>query len=197
MNRKKGISSKANEPKQNVTTLQKIKNAGWFILVLAGIYALIYGLYKFAGWSEKQDVLEIKKDSTSTIGTIVRVGSMKGSYAVAEYFVDGKKYERKDNSPASDIYPGEHYTIIYKAINPAISRIDFANPVFLPGEETGKTTGTIVYKDWAKVAFTYTVDGTSIKRFQRRVDNVKPEEGQTYTVEYLLHNPAVSILKWK
>jgi len=188
---------KTNVTKQKVKPLQKLKNIGCFILVLAGVYTLIYGLANFASWSEHQNVLEIKKSNTYTIGTIVKVGSMKGSYAVAEYFVDGKRYERKDDSPASDIFIGEHYLIIYKATNPVISRIDFANPVFLSGEETGKTTGTIVYKDWAKVGFTYTVNGEHIKRFQKYVDGEPLKKGQTFTVEYLLSNPGVSILKLK
>ncbi|SEN89392.1 hypothetical protein SAMN04488505_11466 [Chitinophaga rupis] len=194
---KKTDPVKTNVTKLKINPLQKLKNAGYFILVLAGVYALIYGLAKFASWSEHQSILEIKESHTSTIGTIIKVGSMKGSYAVAEYFVDGKRYERKDDSPASGIFTGEHYLIIYKATNPAISRIDFTNPVFLNGEETGKTTGTIVYKDWAKVGFTYTVNGERIKRFQKYVDGKQLKKGQTLTVEYLLSNPGVSILKLK
>ena len=189
------VKTKAVKPK--LTPLQKMKNVGGFILVLAVLYGIIYGLAKFASWSEHQDVLEIKKSNTSTIGNIIETGSMKGSYAVAEYFVDGKRYERKDGSPAEDVYKGEHYLIIYKATNPAISRIDFANPVFLNGEKTSTTIATIVYKDWAKVGFTYAVDGEHFKRFQKYVDGAQLEKGQTYVVEYLLSNPAVSIIKFK
>lgn len=105
-------------------------------------------------WYEKEEVNEIKKSNTSIVGTIVKVGSMKGSYAVAEYFVDGKRYEINDNSPADNIYKGEHYLIIYKATAPNVSRIDFTNPVFLDGEQTSTTTATIVYKDFVTVGFT-------------------------------------------
>ncbi len=41
-----------------MTPLQKLKNVGCFILILAGGYALIYGLIKFTSWSEDQDVLK-------------------------------------------------------------------------------------------------------------------------------------------
>ncbi|KAA2238680.1 hypothetical protein F0L74_20900 [Chitinophaga agrisoli] len=180
-----------------MTPLQKLKNTGYFILILAGGYALIYGLIQFSGWSEDQDVLEIKKSNTSTIGTIVKVGSMKGSYAIAEYFVDGKRYEKKQGSPAEDIYIGEHYLVIYRATGPAISRIDFTNPIFLNGEKTSATIATIVHEDGVTVGFTYIVDGEHFKRFQKYADGDRLEEGQTYTVEYLLSNPAVSILRLK
>ena len=135
---KKTNPVKTNVTKQTVKPLQKLKNTGYFILVLVGVYALIYGLAKFASWSEHRNVLEIKGSNTATIGTIVKVGSMKGSYAVAEYFVDGKRYERKDYSPANDIFTGEYYLIIYKATNPAISRLILPILFFLVEKKQAK-----------------------------------------------------------
>ncbi len=105
--------------------------------------------------------------------------------------------KEKDGSPASDIHIGEHYLIIYKATGPAISRIDFSKPIFLDGEKTSATIATIDYKDEVTVGFTYMVDGEHFKRFQKYVDGAQLEKGQTYVVEYLLSNPAVSILKLK
>ena len=194
MKQKKSPSPKSNLPKPKLTLRQKSRNVLCFILVMAGGYALIYGLMKYAAWSEQQDVREIERSKTSVIGTIIKVGNMKGSYAVAEYFVDGKRYKRKDGSPAADIYPGEHYVVIYKASSPWISRIDFARPVFMDEEKTVKTTGTIVYKDWAKIGFTYVVDGKTVKRFQKYIIDKGFEKGQIYPVEYLLYNPEVSII---
>lgn len=44
---------------------------------------------------DDEEVREIKKSGTSTVGTIIKVGG--GSrYAVTEYFVDGKRYERRE-----------------------------------------------------------------------------------------------------
>lgn len=190
MNRRKATPSKPTIPKPKLTPQQKIKNLLCFILILAGGYVLIYALMEFGAWSEQQDVREIERSKTSVIGTIVRVGSL----AVAEYFVDGKRYERKQSFPASPLYPGEHYVIIYKAASPWISRIDFARPVFLDEDETAKTTGTIISKDGVKIGFTYVVYGKTIKRFQKYILGKGLEKGQTYPVKYLLSNPEVSII---
>lgn len=170
-----------------------------FLLLFGLGVALLFfgGIMMWSRWYEREEVNEIKKSNTSIVGTIVKVGSMKGSYAVAEYFVDGKRYEINDNSPADDIYKGEHYLLIYKATAPNVSRIDFTSPVFLDGEQTRTTTATIVYKDRITVGFTYTVDGQNIKRFQEYPDGEQLYEGQTFPVEYLVKNPRVGILKIK
>ena len=183
--------------KAKTTLRYKLKKVLSFLFGLGVALLFFGGIMMWSRWYEKGEISEIKKSNTSTIGTIVKVGSMKGSYAIAEYFVDGRRYEKKNSSPAEDIYTGEHYVVFYKGTAPNIAFIDFASPVFLEGEQTGATIATIVYKDWAKVGFAYTVDGQDIKRFQRCPEGVELHEGQTLPVEYLVKNPRVGILKIK
>lgn len=197
MNARKANKATSNVPKGKKTLLNKLKNLLGSLLGLGIVLLLFWGVMMWSRWYERGEISEIKKSNTSTIGTIVKVGSMKGSYAIAEYFVDGRRYEKKNSSPAEDIYTGEHYVVFYKGTAPNIAFIDFASPVFLEGEQTGATIATIVYKDWAKVGFAYTVDGQDIKRFQRCSEGVELHEGQTLPVEYLVKNPRVGILKIK
>ncbi len=158
-------------------------------------YILIYSLAKFGLWLDKKEVEKIEVNKSEVVGVIIKVGSMKGSYAVAEYFVNNKRYERKDDSPANDIYIGEHYVIFYNKVNPSESRIDYTKPIFLSEEVTKKTTGIIITKDWAKIKFSYTVDGVEHTRFQKISDVKRIGEGETFTVEYLVSNPNIAILR--
>ncbi|HVI46885.1 MAG TPA: hypothetical protein VM802_18540 [Chitinophaga sp.] len=162
------------------------------LLVIALIF---YVIAKVGLWFEDKGDEEIRTSNTTTIGTIIKTGSWKGSYAIAEYWVNGKRYERKAGAPSSYIYTGEHYIIMYQADKPFNSLLDFTRQVFLKDEVTDSTTGTIVYKDWATVEFNYNVNGRAFRRWQKYPEGKKLSKGETYTVEYLVDNPNVSILK--
>jgi hypothetical protein len=68
------------------------------------------------------------------------------------------------------------------------------NAVAATSKQAYQAAKAVVYKDWAKIGFTYVVYGKTIKRFQKYIVGEGLKKGQTYPVEYLLSNPAVSII---
>ena len=181
-----------NAPKKKNQLLHKLKNFLYCLLGLGGVLLFIGGIMMWASWYEDEEIKEIRKGNTSAIGTIVRVGTS----ATAEYFVDGKRYERRQGRPAN-IYVGEHYVVIYKATAPHISRIDYEIPIFLKGEETDTTVGTIISDNGVTVGFTYRLYGQDIERFQHYPKDIELHKGQTFPVVYLIKNPNVGVLKMK
>jgi hypothetical protein len=192
---KKIDQKRPNGASDRLSFKDKLKSVLYFLIAMSILFIIILGLIKFASWSEKKDREDIKESNTSTMGTIIKTGSMKGSYAIAEYFVRGERYERKSSSPAEDIYVGEHYVIIYEDTNPKESRIDYTQPIFLDTDHTDSTIATVISKDRVKVGFTYQVNGEVIRRFQKYAVDAQINKGETYSVEYLVDNPRISILK--
>ena len=168
-----------------------------FIIAMTIIFVVIYGVIQLVGWRENRVIAKIKSGNTKTIGTIIKIGSMKGSYVVAQYYVNGIEYTRQEGTPSGNIYTGEHYEVFYMKDDPQESRIDFTVPVFLKEQATDSTTGTVFYKDFAKVGFSYSVNGREIKRWQRYKKELEIRTGDTYQVQYLISNPAIGILKLK
>lgn len=180
---------------KDLTLFDKIKNIFYFIGILGIGFVIIYCLAQVGLWTDKKEVEKIKESKSETVGNIIDVGYLKGSYAVAEYYVKDIRYERKDDSPADDIYKGEHYKIIYDSENPELSRIDYTRPIFLKDDKTKTTTAIAINRDWITVKFTYSVDGTEYNRFQKKPKDKKIKNGEIFNVEYLVSNPNIAILK--
>lgn len=104
------------------------------LIVITMSLLLVYGAMRLTGWWDDREVARIRRSNTRSIGTVVKTGSQKGSYAVVEYFVHGIGYTRRDASPSGNICNGEHYEVIYVENNPQQSRIDFSAPRFLKGK---------------------------------------------------------------
>jgi hypothetical protein len=184
--------------KKDLSFIEKVKNFIYFLGVLGVGFIIIYGLAQFGGWIDEREVNKIKANKSEVVGKIIDVGYLKGSYAVAEYYVNNIRYERRDFSPADDIYKKEHYIIIYDSLSPFESRIDFSRPIFKQNSKTSTTKATVTNRDWLTVKFTYFINGVEYTRFQKKLENNKKiKDGEIFEVEYLLSNPNVAILKIK
>jgi hypothetical protein len=173
----------------------------FFINVLYSIIGLlcIWGIFKVVEWQDDRRIEKIAASNTKTIGTIVLVGSMKGSYAEFEYVVDGKTYKDRSTTPSSYMYLGEHYEVIYSKDDPSECEIMFSAPVFLKGELTRQTDATIIHVESDLIGFRFnlgTGDG-NIKRFQRlpkgKMLNVK--KGDSYGIEYREADPRIAVMR--
>ncbi|ACU58863.1 hypothetical protein [Chitinophaga pinensis] len=179
--------------------------SGWttfFMNVLYSIIVLlcIWGIVKVIGWQDDRRTERIAASNTKTIGTIVKVGSMKGSYAYFTYVVDGKTYKERTGTPSSYMYLGEHYEVIYSKDDPSECVIMFAAPVFLKGELTRETDATIIHVESDLIGFKYnlrTGDG-EIKRFQRlpKGKKLNVKKGDSYGIEYREADPRIAYLKF-
>ena len=120
---------------------------------------------------------------------------MKGSYAIVEYYFDGKRYEKREGAYAGDIEEGQRFKVKFDKSNPSVSKIIYEEPFFNTDDKTNTTTGKIVQVDEYTVRFEYEVESNKRKKFQKYPKGKTFEEGQVYTVEYLIKNPRVAILK--
>lgn len=69
------------------------------------------------------------------------------------------------------------------------------SPLFNSNDKTDSTRGKIVQVDEYTVRFEYEVEGNRIRKFQKYQKGKKFDEGGIYTVEYLIKNPRIAILK--
>ena len=126
-----------------------------------------------------------------------------GSYDLYVYYVGNKKYDY--HGPNMAFTPkGEKYLLRYDTLYPTgegeHSNLIIEHPVFLPGEVTRYTVGTLVKapKNYATFDYIYTVSGKKHYRTQDMDDPVKnhPEmvKEAEFFVEYWVKNPERAIL---
>lgn len=163
---------------------------------LAGCALIIYLGIQVISYFRNKKISRIENNKGETTGTIIDKGSMKGSYAVIEYFVGGVRYELEESVPSDDIRKGEHYQVFYDRSKPDNAFISYDLPSFLSGEETAFTEGKVVSViSRNRVSFEYEVNGKMFKRFQKCPNDAVIQEQEVYTVEYLKKNPEIAILK--
>lgn len=165
-------------------------------IIFACIPCLIFFFLIFKGFGFISNIYDKKIESSKgyTEGTIFKTGSMKGSYAVAEYFVNGKRYEKQESSPAEDIQQGQRFKIKYSLNNPSIAKIIYEAPIFNLTDNTKRITGKIIQLDEYTIRFNYFINGIEFKKFQRRPANTTFLLGQSFTIEYLINKPLIAIL---
>lgn len=118
--------------KNNAALLNKLKSWCCSILVLGYGGSVFFVIAMLGARTDNDEVRDIKKSGTSTVGTIIKVGGAN-RYAVAEYFVDGKRYERREGG-ATGVRLGQRCLVIYKSDAPWLSRVDYNEPVFINGK---------------------------------------------------------------
>ena len=157
-------------------------------------------------WVDEKNEERIKASNTRTIGTIFKVSVYETDEAsgvrrqiikaFAEYIVNGKRYVRREYSRKIPNPPlGAHFEIMYDQEDPADSRIDFAKPVFLKEDITDTTTCTLFGFDSIFGYFSYIVNGKEYNGSQ--VVTKWIDYKNTCTVEYLVRDPRIVIIKFK
>ena len=95
--------SNVNKDVKPSSLIDKIKNFFYFLGVLGIGFIIIFCLIEIGGWIDNKEVQKINENKSITSGIIIKVGSYKGSYAIAEYYVSGKRFEKKEGSYADDV----------------------------------------------------------------------------------------------
>jgi len=142
----------------------------------------------------------------TTVATLTaRITPINGStYTVFEYAVGNKRY--KTSAPSMPWVPiHEKYLLKYDTLhpeNPESAEVIRECPVFLPGEVTNYTYGTLkkIHKSYELFDFEYTISGKKYERPQflgigNPVKN-HPQlvNGAEFLVEYWTKNPERAIL---
>jgi hypothetical protein len=137
------------------------------------------------------------KEPVETVGTVVNfITATRGSDAKIKYYVEGKEYVTytvNDEGMAK----GDRYILVYEKGNPQKSEVLLERPVFLAGEETKESEGTIkkvstIAKDF--VRYEYVVEEKIYSRTQLYSKEFNPIEGQKYIVWYWIDNPQRAII---
>jgi len=170
------------------------KIIGVFFVFLIG-FGVFYSIYLIGYYQERKKSDQIAKHRYVVAGKIIKTGSMKGSYAVAEYFAGLSRFTVKENSPAEDILKGQWFQIEYDSTNPDVSKILFEYPLFRKGDIIDSTNGVIIQHDRFRIRFKYIIDGTIYKKFQGVDHRQQIEDGQRFQVNYLKVNPFIALLK--
>ncbi len=192
---KKNLQHKVVVARQ-ATTIEKIKNLIKFLGIIVFLFSLIYILIEVTSNRNKNRLDNINKNKKIVIGTIIKVGSMKGSYAVAEYYYNKRRYIRNQSSLSEYTYVGEHYNVICDSLNPNESTIDFSSPIFLNTQVTSVTSCKITDIDNYTIKYTYSINNIEFKKFQGYKQlNSNITIGKIYPVEYLIDDNRISIIK--
>lgn len=176
-------------------TLQgSVKSIFQIILTSLAVLVLFYFVQKGISYYEDQKKQKLLAHSGVAMGLIIKTGSMKGSYAVVEYFVDGKRYEKTEASPADDIKRGQRFEIKYSIDNPLDANILYEKPLFDKADKTDTVRGTVVQIDENTFRFAYVLGGVEYKKFQKKSSEFNAQLQQSYMVRYLVDNPEIAAL---
>ncbi|HLP19835.1 MAG TPA: hypothetical protein VK174_06015 [Chitinophagales bacterium] len=183
-------------PKKILSTKEKAKNVLYFLGILLIGFSAIYCLSNISLWVDNRQIKKIEENLAITAGEIIKVGNMKGNYAIAEYYVNNKRYVREDEPPSRYIFPGERYEIIYDSLNPVDSRIDYAKPLFVENQQTFFVYGEVdkFTRSNNVCFFKYRVNNKQYQRCQKLPESKFVKEGSSYKIEYLVSNPNIAIL---
>ena len=126
-----------------------------------------------------------------------------GSYDLYIYYVGNKRYDY--HGPNKAYAPkGEKYLLKYDTLYPGGDfehvELKTEHPIFLPGENTKYTVGTLkkVHKGFFSLDYVYTILGKEYSTSQSLADPAKkyPQlvTGAEFLVEYWVNNPERAIL---
>ncbi len=178
-----------------------IVNVKYLIFITIGGLLLIYLASIIVAWFGMRHRYKLINENYNTIGRIVRLGSMKGRYAVIEYYVDSTHYEFHDGAP-KNFKEGEFYRVFYDKNNHDDAIVDYTYPIFLVDQDVNfaqckiKSVDDISIYDYKNVIFEYTIDGNKFENLQQVPDSIKIQIGKSYKVQYLIENPEISRLWW-
>ncbi|MEI7977667.1 MAG: hypothetical protein WCI53_02380 [Bacteroidota bacterium] len=167
----------------------------WIVISCAISFGVFYFIAQIGVYYDKKEVEKIKENECIVEGIIIKTGSMKGSYVVAEYYIEGNRYQKRESSYSDDIVIGEKFKIRYDRTDPSSSRIIYEEPFFKTSDKTSITSGRIIQVDSYTFRFEYTIKGIEYKKFQHYPKGKNFKEGATYTVEYLIDKPQIAVLK--
>jgi hypothetical protein len=187
-------TSKLQKESKDKTLQGSVKSIFQIILTCLAVLVLFYFLQKDISYYEGQKKQKLLAHSDVAIGLIIKTGSMKGSYAVVEYFVDEKRYEKTEASPADDIKRGQRFEVKYSVDDPHDASILFEKPLFDKSDKTDTVRGTVVQIDENTFRFAYVIGGVEYKKFQKKSTEFNAELKQTYIVRYLVNNPEIAAL---
>jgi uncharacterized membrane protein YwzB len=179
----------------NKNVREDLKKAFQIVLSLICLFIIFYALKSVIGYFDKIKEIEVKRNAVLADGVIIKIGSMKGSYAIAKYSVYPNNYEIKAGSPADDISVGQKFKIAYDAKKPESATIMFEMPFFCPLDKTDTTFATIIDDDKHTVRFKYNVNGVEYKKFQKKTSGTTFKIDSIFTVEYLINKPIIAIIK--
>lgn len=140
------------------------------------------------------------KNPRKTVGTVIKIfDGTRGVDAYVRFYANGKKHVVL-SSQFEGMVIGDKYELKYENGNPENWDIIHERPVFLKGEKTGETVGTItkvstISQDF--VRFEYTVFGKKYSRAQDFDKEFHPLEGKKHKVIYWLKNPQRAIIDLK
>ena len=129
-------------------------------------------------------------------------GGSYASYDLYIYYVGNKRYDY--HGPNMGVPKGEKYLLKYDTLDPGgdypHSDLRTEHPVFLPGENTKYTVGTLkkVHKGFFSFYYAYTILGKEYAKTQFLADRARdyPQlvTGAEFLVEYWVNNPQRAIL---
>lgn len=183
------------EIRKKLTPFEILKNIFWFLCVCAVGFGIFFLIAQIGVYNKNKELEQIKTNEGIADGIVIKTGSMKGSYAIVEYYFNGVRYEKQESSYSDDVEEGQRFKVKFDKTNPSVSKIMYEETFFNTDDKTNTTTGKIVQVDGYTVRFEYEVENNKRKKFQKYPEGKKFEEGEVYTVEYLIKNPRVAILK--
>ena len=102
--------------------------------IFVGIGIVIWNIWIDVEYNRKEELLE--KYGQTTTGTVLRINSgyRSKTYAVFEYYVDGKRYVEETLFYPSkyDVNIGDRYEVLYYPADPTIRRLELDKPIFDP-----------------------------------------------------------------
>ncbi|WP_207424306.1 hypothetical protein [Desertivirga brevis] len=139
-----------------------------------------------------------------TVGTCIDYegrGSKGSRSARFEYYVKGKRYIEEGGSPSYFIV-GDKFILCYDFEEPEVADVMEMKPVFIKGEETGKSVGYITHYTGGKlfdvqVTFKYAVGQYLYERSMTFPEDYRfkgIEKGNLYEVTYWKNDPRRSII---
>lgn len=129
--KKKAIKETDNDdPIKKLTISEIIKNIFWFICVCVIGFGIFFLIAQIGVYNTNKELEQIKTNEEITDGIVIKTGSMKGSYAIVEFYYSGVRYEKKESSYSDDVEEGQRFKVKFDNSNPSISKIIYEEPPF-------------------------------------------------------------------
>jgi hypothetical protein len=164
--------------------------------IAAGLIALgfFYGLMMWSSYYVERTDAFIRAHNKWTLGKVVEVRDMKGSYANLEYTVNDQLYIARTGIPDDNMQEGEHYRVWHLPDDPTQFYVDLNELVFLETDSALSTRGNIDRANGFNFRFEYWVNGYRYIRWQRQVETMKKDIGPSCLVRYAKRNPQFAFL---
>ena len=100
--------------------------------IFVGIGIIIWNIWIAIGSNQNAELLA--KYGQTTTGTVLRINSgyRSKTYAVFEYYVDGKRYVEETLLPKYNVNIGEKYEVLYYPDDPTIRKLELDKRIFDP-----------------------------------------------------------------